>query len=407
MKSIKVLMFFAFMTSLLSCSATNNTPSSCPAPVTGSTTANLAITTPYVAALTGCTLIDYSVPVSLGSSSGPMSLLIDSGSTTLGAASQGCTNCTSLSPEYTPSSSVQRTCATGDSEYADGTGWQGPIVNDTVSVAGIPVSTDSYVEITSQSDGFFNDSDCEFGTSGTNSNQGILGLAGKNIALTGTVGYLDALDASQGLPEIFAVQLCGSGGHIWFGNYDSNYTPSTPVYTPITIADSYFYINVKDLLVGGSSIGGTTFSGGIVVDTGTSITFLPQTYFDDIVTQITANSTFNSVFGSDFFDNGNCASTSMTEAQLDSALPTLTLSLMSTSSGTVSVTLPATRSYLDAHKIGNVINYCPGIAPDGGGSPDIIGGSFMRSQITIFDRTNARLGFAPQQPLGASDGCTY
>ena len=377
------------------------------APVTGTEVASTALVTPYQATLTGCTLIDYSVSTTVGSTSA-MNLIVDSGSSTLAVASTSCSNCTSITPVYKSGPNTQFTCESGGATYGDGSGWSATLFNDVVQIGTIPQATMSLAAMTSQSGGFFSSNDCSLGTSGTNSNQGIMGLAGPDIAISGTTGYIDALNAQQSFPDIFAVQLCMTGGNIWFGNYDSTYTASAPGYTPILQTGSFYYVNLTDMLVTATSVGvtGSSFSDGVIVDTGTTLGIFPQVIYDSMTSKIAANATFTAQFGSSsWFDNGECMSSTLTEAQLDADLPQLTLQLQQVGGGTLNVALPATRSYLDMHEMGGVKYYCPGIAPDGGSGPDIIGGALLRSQIAIFDRNSAQIGFAPQNAQGTAKGC--
>jgi hypothetical protein len=380
------------------------------APVTGTEVTTASMPTPYKATLTGCTLIDYSVSATVGGTPG-MSVIVDSGSSTLAVASALCTNCTSITPVYQSSPSTQYTCDAASSTYGDGTGWNALLFNDLVQVGSIPNATMSLAGITSQTSTFFSSSDCSLGNSGTNSSQGIMGLAGPNIAISGTTSYLDALNAQQAFPPIFAVQLCMTGGNIWFGNYDPTYMTSTPAYTPILQTGSFYYVNLTNMLVNSTPVGvtGSSFADGVIVDTGTSVGVFPQTIYDTLTSNITANADFAAQIGSSsWFDNGECTpASSMTEAELDAALPTLNLQLQQVGGGTITVALLATTSYLDMHEKGGVKWYCPGIAPDGGVGPDIIGGSLLRSQIVIFDRNSAQpqIGFAPQNAPGATNGC--
>jgi hypothetical protein len=76
----------------------------------------------------------------------------------------------------------------------------------------------------------------------------------------------------------------------------------------------------------------------------------------------------------------------------------LTLAFPS-STGPFTVYLPATESYLlqQNDTSGNAY-YCPGIEAAGAsGSPTIIGANTLHTLLTIFDRRNARIGFARGQ----------
>jgi hypothetical protein len=224
------------------------------------------------------------------------------------------------------------------------------------------------------------------------------------------------------------------GGKIWFGGFDSSYVSGSVQYTsissynstPALTTNSAFYVELKTVSLNGSDMGydETLYGdpanyGGMIADTGTSLAYLPATVVANIATELDTLPAFVNQFGgSSFFTGGTCMSSTttpavtMTPAQLDAALPPLVLTFANAAGGAdISISLPASRSYLDMHWTSSAqthFQYCPGIASDGGAGPDIIGGSLMRSQIVIFDRDNARVGFGSQQPLGtATTGCTH
>ncbi|HEY1550938.1 MAG TPA: pepsin-like aspartyl protease, partial [Kofleriaceae bacterium] len=76
---------------------------------------------------------------------------LDTGSTTTAIAGTTCSTCTNVSPEYMPSSTAMDQSKTAESEYADGTGWQGEIYQDTMMVgSGTPEATLDIVDISTQ-----------------------------------------------------------------------------------------------------------------------------------------------------------------------------------------------------------------------------------------------------------------
>jgi hypothetical protein len=84
-----------------------------------------------------------------------------------------------------------------------------------------------------------------------------------------------------------------------------------------------------------------------------------------------------------------------TKAQLDAALPPLTMTFGSSPGVTAQAT--ATESYLLTYGDGK---WCPAIvsrAPDADfpGIAAILGAPMLASNVVIFDRANARVGFAP------------
>jgi hypothetical protein len=116
------------------------------------------------------------------------------------------------------------------------------------------------------------------------------------------------------------------------------------------------------------------------------------------------DSAFEAHFGgTSFFANGDCITpsdaTAPTPDALDAALPTITLMLDDGAGGSTALTLNATTSYLEPITVSGVTKYCPEIEPSGS-SKTIIGSSFVRSQVVIYDIAGSRVGFAPYA------GCT-
>ena len=345
--------------------------------------------------LKGCTLTDYSVSATVGGIP-EIQLIVDSGSTDLAVASSICTNCTGVSPIYDASHGTNQSSAIIDT-YGSGT-IRGDLYLDSVAIGNVPSIETVFSAMTSQTS-FFTTSACDLSTSGINKDQGIMGVAFSALATISNGGYLDQLVAAQPtFPNTFAVQLCQNGGNLWLGGFDSSSMTSSPQYTPI-VTDKYYSVSVSDIQIGGTTLGLPSSDYETpIVDTGTSITQLPSAVYNAITSTIGANSVFQSNFGgASFFNLGSCYSSSLSSEQLDAQLPTLGINFASTTSGqTFTIVLPATKSYLDmvTDTSGQQL-YCSGVATSSQAVP-IIGGSFLRSLITVFDRVNGRVGFAPQ-----------
>ena len=160
-------------------------------------------------------------------------------------------------------------------------------------------------------------------------------------------------------------------------------------FTPL-VAEQYYSVTMTDIAVGGTSLGlGSAAYGTPIVDTGTSITQLPTAVYNALTASALADANFNADFGSNFFSSGSCYTSVLSPAQLDASLPFLTLTFNAVAGGTFTVNIPPTKSYLDMHMnaAGTQQYYCSGVAPTAS-SPAIIGGSFLRSLITVFDRSN-------------------
>jgi hypothetical protein len=254
------------------------------------------------------------------------------------------------------------------------------------------------VAITSQSS-FFTPAACDSTVKGV---QGILGLGPSGAAVGGTNGYFDDLVSTAKVPNVFATQLCDSGGTLWLGGYDPAATTAAPVYTPLNaeLGIYYYAVNLASMTLDGTSIPvGTAQEPDSIVDTGTSIFILPTPAYTALTNAIAADSGFQTAFGgsaSSFFSGGpgNCLAISKTKAELDSALPPLTL-VFGSGSSSVSIQAAPTESYL----IQQDNAWCSalyGLAPGSQGPiAGIMGSPVLKSNVVIFDRANKRIGFAP------------
>jgi hypothetical protein len=355
--------------------------------------------------LSACVPTIYTAPVTIGGSQ-VFELMLDTGSASLGVASASCTSC-GVKPTYTPGASAVDQHKTAKSRFGTGT-WSGEIYRDSVATtsSGVspptPPSTSApvrLVAIDSQSQ-FFLPAQCD---SQSRSYQGILGMGPALAAVRGTNGYFDALVGTQNVPNVFATQLCDSGGTLWLGGYDAAATTAAPVYTPeISAIDSYYYaVNLVSVTVAGASAPiATAQVSDSVVDTGTSVFLLSRSAFNTITRAIAATPGFASVFGSagaSFFSSpNNCRVLSKTKAQIDAALPPLTL--VFGQSPPLSVQAAPTESYL----VPNAGAWCPALYAMGAGVnfrvASILGSPVLRSNVVIFDRQNKRIGFAPHAP---------
>jgi hypothetical protein len=337
---------------------------------------------------------EYTAQVTVGDQT--FTMQIDTGSTTLGVAGTGCTGCTAVTPLYTPSSSAKATGATGKSEYEDGSGWSGPIYADTVGLGnGTPSVSVDLVDITKGMKDFF---------SGQNDYQGILGLGPQGNAVKGTTGYMPAV-LNAGIANIFAFQLCDTtgdnAGTMWLGGSGTAGSPTYTPLVPITTNNPYYAINVDAVTLGGTSIvtnASATFAQP-VLDTGTSLFYVPTSVFDAFQTALEASSGFKAVFGSNTFatkgqDEGCLTDASVTDAQVESMLPPIVLSLPAMTSGQPDVTIQA--SALDTYLYnGGSGSYCLAIQDGGTQDPSTFGDAFLQAFVTVVDLENSRIGFSP------------
>lgn len=360
-------------------------------------------------ALTGCSTGDYAADITVGGQT--FSMIVDSGSGTLGVAGKGCTNCSMVSPLYSPSATAVDVGTKVSSQYGGGNGWNGVVYRDSVSLgSALPTVTMAFADITQQtmssmSRNFFSPTYCS-GTAQGPLTQGILGLSSTKLALKGTDVYLDDLKATGKLADAFSFQSCDIDGNLWLGGYDPTSISAEPQFTPMNSDNGFYLVAISDVAVDGNSIGLAASSyGTTIVDTGSSVMTAPPEVVDALAKSLESNPAYLKYIGAGWFTDVNASCTAAagnaTKADLDAKLPPLQLSFpQMQGNGSITVKLPPTESYLS-----------PSVAPDGslcffpgimaGTLSDtqtliLMGNSVMHSQVVIFDRANSQLGFAPQ-----------
>jgi hypothetical protein len=332
----------------------------------------------HTAGLTAIPLVGlgggYTAKLSFGAQA--FDVIVDTGSSSTGVAAATCTNC-SVSPEYTGGTDLH---ATASSQYGSGS-WKGEVFEDTATMGNRAPVTLDFASITSQTS-FFQGPGF----------QGILGLGPDALLLPHTTSYLTTSIAA-GMTAQLGFQLCPDDGTMWLGGYDAAAATAAPSFAPIVSGAPYYMINVAGASVSGSASLTSTDFGPTIIDTGTTQTFVPTTVLSAVTTAVTASAGYTAAFGSQALSGGACLNTAMSSAELDAALPPLSLSF---GSGTP-ISLPATRSYLFAQGGGQ---YCFMFADSsqlfGGQKVSLFGNTLLAGMITIFDIANKQIGFAPQ-----------
>jgi hypothetical protein len=344
-----------------------------------------------------CAPLIYLANVTVGSQA--FRLSVDTGSTTLGVASNKCSNC-NVTPLYTPGATAVDEMRTVTSQYGRGN-WSAEVYQDSVGFASDPTIPLRFGAITNQTN-FFGPVVCASG----GGMQGIIGLDRASAELPGTNAFFDQFVAAKGLPNVFATELCDSRGTLWLGGYDPSAATAAPQYTPVTTdaASSHYYtVDLETIAVAGSSAP-TAIAGGsaypdTVVDTGTTALLVTNAAFTSLTNAIASSPGFAQIFGAGagaswFSSRAPCGAAGTTKAQIDAALPALTLTFGKNPG--ISIQMAASDSYLVPFP---GYGWCSLMAPlpAVGRFPlaAILGSPFLRAQITIFDRANGRIGFAP------------
>ncbi len=307
--------------------------------------------------------------------------IVDTGSTSTGVAASTCTNC-DVQPEYTSSGAVDKH-ETASSQYGSGS-WKGEVFEDAATIGGRAAVTLDFAAITSQT-GFFQGPGYE----------GILGLGPDALLLPNTTSYLTKAIAA-GMTSQVAFQLCPDGGTMWLGGYDAGAATAAPSFTPIVAGAPYYMINVGGVGMGDAAlpVTGADF-GPTIIDTGTTLTFVPTAVETAVIAAVNGASGYASVFGTQALADGACMTTTMTSAQIDAALPPLSLTFASGNP----IAIPATHAYLFDQGGGQ---YCFSFSDSSKlvGSAQkvsLFGNTLLAGMLTIIDVGNKQLGFAPQQ----------
>jgi hypothetical protein len=141
-----------------------------------------------------------------------------------------------------------------------------------------------------------------------------------------------------------------------------------------------------------------------IVDTGTSLFYLPNRIFDAMLSALNASSGLASLFpGQRLTSEGCVQATGVTDAMVDADFPAMSLNLPSVTAGApdVTVTSSPSRSYLYDNGDGQ---FCLAIAAGGTSDASTLGITFLRGFVTVIDMGNSRVGFAPDVGCATNGG---
>jgi hypothetical protein len=185
---------------------------------------------------------------------------------------------------------------------------------------------------------------------------------------------------------------------MWLGGYDPAAASASPLYTEMNTALPYYVVNLAGLTLGGDSVGfSPTFA---IADTGTTLFYVPTAVANGVKARASAATdlfgTFSSMQGVDCA----MAQPGVTAAQIDAALPPLSLTFDDPTGTPFTVESPATRSYLFD---GGGGLWCVGLVDNAqlGANIVLMGDMGLRGFVTIFDLDHQQVGFAPDRGCGA------
>jgi hypothetical protein len=210
---------------------------------------------------------------------------------------------------------------------------------------------------------------------------GILGMASSQLACNPTcvTPLFDAIVQEKQIANVFSVLLNPNDGVLVLGGVDGNFTNGSISYTDMPSSDfGYYEVTVNTVSVDGTAVYSNSFTS--VVDTGTTLVYLPETCYKDIVKY------FQSHHSNPFWNSSGEALVGSLSSSYISSLPSVDIQV----SGNVNISIPP-HSYMVSVGDGN---YMFGIQSSGGSS-SILGDVLLQNYYTVFDRVNARIGFGP------------
>ncbi|KAI9490813.1 aspartic peptidase domain-containing protein [Zychaea mexicana] len=365
---------------------------------------------------------EFLIEVAIGTPAQRFNVTLDTGSATLWVPSTNCSMLTCPHERYnaSASSTLQLTGTALQVEYGIGMA-NGTYAMDTVSVGGLTVQE--------QAIGLANETEDILGSFSEGYSNGIMGFAFPQMnSLRGNsedVPFVFNLANNNLIPEaIFSIYLnsqfhYGYSGEIMFGGIDNSKYSGEIQYAPVlpfTVADNagqviesaYLYWTVAGLGIRSSAGYNGNFESvqAFVLDTGTTLTYVPDTVANDLIQHITQQDpqtiydVFNGVYRVD------CSMASQADQYVEFTVAT---SFQSPTSNPLNLTVPLRELIipLDDASTPEEASQCAfGIAPFPSQSLTdspinfILGESVLRSFYTVHDMGLRRIGIASSIPSG-------
>ncbi|KAI9303376.1 aspartic peptidase domain-containing protein [Cunninghamella echinulata] len=427
------------------------------APLIKRTSANLTKTIlsqkakrdPFQSNLYNYEAVTYLVNLAIGTPLQNFTVAVDTGSSDLWVPSTTCstTDCPHSRFDSTQSSSFQNLSQSFDIKYGSGA-VNGVYGKDTVIIGNVQVSNQQF-GLASSAKGVFDTDTTTVGGSGSSSNNndptpnGILGL-GYPLLTTNSqtrsnynpvvFNMIEQKLIANAIFSIYMNQREASGwaGEIIFGGVDQSKYTGDLVYAPnVPQASnngrsiySYWMVYAQGIALNGtsndqtisftsSSSSSSGLSNEFIIDTGTTLTYLPSDIAQTIVSSITTNFAYN--------PNLQVFEIDCDLAQSSSATIQFQIAQSShTSSNPVTLSIPVANLIFPLGNIGNTKVCMFGIAPSGGSSGSsssgsgsdngisispgmmLVGDSILRHIYLVFDIGNNRIGFAAANGAGGS-----
>ncbi|KAM6310966.1 gastricsin [Podargus strigoides] len=208
---------------------------------------------------------------------------------------------------------------------------------------------------------------------------GIMGMAYPSLAVGGTPTALQGMLQQNQLTEpVFSFYFSRQptynyGGELILGGVDSQFFQGSIVWAPVT-QQLYWQIAIDEFAIGGSATGLCSQGCQAIVDTGTYLLTVPQSYLD----------TFLQTLGAQETSYGYAVDCNQVQS-----LPTITFVING-----AQLPLPPSAYVVNSNgycTLGVEVTYLPS---QNGQPLWILGDVFLKEYYTVFDMANNRIGFA-------------
>jgi len=230
---------------------------------------------------------DWTGTIGIGTPEQNFLIDFDTGSSDLWVPSSSCSSsvCSSKT-QYTSSASSTSAQQSGtfSIQYGDGSTVSGPVYTDTVTVAGVKVTGQTFSAVTTLSDSFSNDPI-----------DGILGLGLSGLSnLNADPFFVSAFKQGAVSQNEFSFKLASSGSSLFLGGADSSAFTGTSEFHALSSNNGFWQIGGASAFVGSTS----AVSGfDTIIDSGTTIMYGPPSAVQSLYAKVPGATLFDSSNG--------------------------------------------------------------------------------------------------------------
>jgi len=226
--------------------------------------------------------LEWAGQISIGTPGQTFTVDMDTGSSDLWVPSSACTSCGSKH-SYNPSASSTSQQQSGNFtiQYGDGSTASGPIYTDTVTIAGITATNQTFSAVTSESAEFQQDP-----------TDGLIGLAFPALSNLRQNPFFVTASNEKAVPQsVFGMKLASSGSELYLGGTDSTLYTGSIEYHSLSSTNGFWQIGGASAIVNGNSV----VSGfQTIIDSGTTIMYGPPSSVQSFYAAIPGSKVFDS-----------------------------------------------------------------------------------------------------------------